>query len=91
LPVDKQVIEYVNTLPGKYFSTSPEVAPWVYAIYLNKEYRKGVLPYISRSEIMTYKANPAVSYYWWYGDPPTTSLDKAVKFESGGIIVKVVP
>jgi hypothetical protein len=64
-PIDKNVIEYVNSLEGKYYSCSPEVAPWVYSRFVSKIYKEGSLPYIERNEPMTNRTSPDALDYWW--------------------------
>jgi hypothetical protein len=90
--VDKQAIEYINGLDGDYYSCSPEVAPWIYGRYLNKEYKQGEYPYIKRSEPMSPRTQTDNLYYWvkdWKIEfnPP---LDKAVRFSDGEVIIDVV-
>jgi hypothetical protein len=63
-PLDKEVIEYVNTLDGEYFSCSPEVAPWIYGQFLNKKYKEGELPYIIRSQPMSPRTNADAKDFW---------------------------
>jgi hypothetical protein len=64
-PLDKEAIAYVNSLDGKYYSCSPQVAPWIYGHYLNKTYKEGALPYIVRNEPMSPRTNPDAKDYWW--------------------------
>ena len=89
--IDTEVIEYVNGLEGDYFSCSPEVAAWIYDIYINKTYKEGELPYIQRSEPMTYKTRSDTLYYWWK-DKESIKYDfsSAVKFSDDGIEIYVL-
>lgn len=64
--LDLEAIKYVNSLEGDYYSCSPEVAPWIYDRFIDKEYKEGALPHIVRSESMTPKTNPDSKYYWWF-------------------------
>jgi hypothetical protein len=90
-PVDKEVIEYINDLPGEYYSCSPEVAYWIYDNYLNKEYKEDELPYIKRNIPMTSKTTPNTRYYWWQGKSlPEYDLNNAKEFEKDGLQIYVV-
>lgn len=90
-PVDLEAISYVNSLPGEYFSCSPEVAPLIYNRFLNKAYKEGALPYIKRSKPMTSWTTPSTRDYWWGNSPvPDVSLDSAVRFGEGNLVIYVV-
>ena len=87
---DKQAIAYVNRLDGQYYSCSSEIAPWIYNQFLNKKYREGALPYISRSEPMTWGTNPNCKYFWWLDKPlPVISADRLNGFCSGDVEILV--
>lgn len=89
--VDIEAIGYVNRLPYDNYSCSPEIAPWIYSCYLDKEYAEGELPYIERNQPMTSKTSPDTRYYWWMGmERPNHSLDNAVKFTDGEVEIDVV-
>ncbi|KKM81773.1 hypothetical protein LCGC14_1326480 [marine sediment metagenome] len=91
LPIDKEVIEYVNTLPGDYYSCSPEVSHWIYSRFLNKKYKDGELPYIARSQPMTPRSTPGSLGYW--GDLNVITnypLDDAKQFKEGWLEIYVV-
>lgn len=62
--LDMEVIEYVNELPGEYYSCSHEVSYWIYNRFIDKEYKAGEYPYIDRNIPMSYKSNPESPYYW---------------------------
>jgi len=64
-PLDMKVIAYVNDLDGEYYSCSPEVAPWVYGRFMDKEYKESALPHIVRNQPMTSRTTPGTSAYWW--------------------------
>lgn len=82
--VDTKAIEYVNALPGNHYSVSPEVAYWIYDRFIDgKTYRYGTYPYIERNEMMTFKTNPVVPYYW-YQEEPFYPEGNRKKFRQGG-------
>jgi hypothetical protein len=89
---DIQAINYVNELNGDYYSCSPEVAPWIYGRYLNKEYKEGELPFISRNTPMTFRTDPTGLYYWWSDNAtvPSYDLTSAAKFNSSDVTIYVV-
>jgi hypothetical protein len=89
--IDMQVISYVNSLDGKYYSCSPEVAPWIYGRFINKEYKDGELPYIERNIPMTSKTSPNTRYYW--GDNVTRMSNSftVYTFKEGDIVINVIP
>jgi hypothetical protein len=76
---DKQAIAYLNTLDGKYFSCSPQIAAWLYERYTDKRYKKDTLPYISRNEPMTYKTTEGSPYYW---SMPAYKISSEIKTEN---------
>lgn len=98
-PIDREVINYVNTLPEKQYYTSGYVAPYIYQIYLNKEYQpyinEDAIVYIWRSTPMTEGVNPNSRYYYWQGGVSTYNktppeLTKNVKwFRDGDISMYV--
>ncbi len=91
LPIDKEVIEYVNALPGDYYSASPEVSHWIYSRFLNKQYKDGEFPYIARSQPMSPRSTPGSLGYW--GDFNLITdypLDDAKKFKEGWLEIYVV-
>ncbi len=90
--VDIQAMNYVKSLPGDYFSCSPTVNPYIYERFVGKIYKLGTMPYIERSKPMTSGSTKGTRDYWW-GDGlwPSVSLDNAVKFEGGGVMIYVVP
>ncbi len=100
--IDKEVVEYVNSLGGQYYSCSPEIAPWIYDRFINKKYKEGELPYISRNKPMTNRTNPDAKDYWWryrttgytrndYSNPiPNYLFDNAIKFKEGDLELYVI-
>jgi len=62
-PIDLQAIEYINGLPGDYYSCSTEVAHWIYDRLLDKDYKEGSLPYVERNIPMTSLTTPGTRYY----------------------------
>lgn len=90
-PADKQAIEYLKTLDSDYFSCSPEVAPWIYRHYIDKQYEEGELPYIARDKPMT-PATVRGSHYYWAEDMVLSGVDMsdAVVFDDGEVRVYVV-
>ncbi len=93
---DLQAIAYVNSLSGQYYSCSPEVAPWIYGRFINKEYKDGELPYIDRNKPMTSQTSPNTRYYW--GDKVTRLYTFYLQgsssehtFKEGDIVINVVP
>ncbi len=99
-PLDMKAIEYMNSLSGEYYSCSPEVAPWVYERFLNKEYRVGASPHIARKEPMTSRTKPESCGYWWghgaVGYWQASKVDyvkpdgEVVKFYDGTLEIEVV-
>ena len=63
-PVDLEAIEYVNSLEGDYYSSSSEIAPWIYGRFVNKTYKEGSDLYIYRSKPMTYATTRDSPYFW---------------------------
>jgi hypothetical protein len=82
---DKQAIEYLNTLDGEYFSSSPTVAPWIYERYTYKTYKDGELPYISRNEPMTYKTTEGSPYFW---SMPAYKISPEIKTDNCKIFIE---
>lgn len=97
-PADMEAIVYVNGLSGEYYSCSPEVAPWIYDRFLNKEYREGELPYIVRSKPMTSRTtlghlgywgeSNSTSGYWWSGKVKP-KLESVMEIKDGGIQILI--
>lgn len=89
-PIDKEVIAYINTLPGDYYSCSEDVAPWVYSPFVNKDYKEGVLPFITRNKPMTPNSTKGTKFNWrlGYGDIEAIGTDKQV-FEDEDIVIEV--
>lgn len=100
--VDKQVIAYINSLEGQYYSCSPEVAPWVYDLFLDKKYKEDELPYISRNQPMTNRTKPESVGYWWEQTAtgyirkdyskgiPDYNLEEAILFKEGDLRIYVI-
>jgi hypothetical protein len=88
-PLDMEVIEYVNGLPGEYYSCSHEVSYWIYNRFIEKEYKAGAYPYIDRNIPMSYKSNPESPYFWMKED---VELDYAegILFNDGKLEIVVV-
>lgn len=88
--VDKEAIAYINSIPGDYYSCSPEVAYWIYDRFVDKSYKEGSLPYISRSEPMSSKTSPYTVDYWMNGKTIIVPESHNYKlFSKGGIEVNV--
>jgi hypothetical protein len=87
---DKEAFAYVNNLPGQYYSCSADVAPWVYNQFINKTYKEGELPFITRSKPMTSKCNVGVVDYWrnGYGAVKPIGTEKQT-FSEEGIVIEV--
>ncbi len=71
----------MNSLPGNYYSCSPEVAPWIYGRFLNKEHKDGARPYIARSQPMTDDTKRGLPFV----------DSNAVRFDGTGVTVYVIP
>jgi hypothetical protein len=89
--IDKEVIKYVNSLPGDTFSCSSTINPLIYGRFLNKAYKNGTLPYIDRNEPMTSGTTLGSRYYYWYTkeEPIVPEFKIAKTFTDNNVNVEV--
>ena len=90
--VDKEVISYVNSMPGDTFSCSSTINPLIYGRFLNKTYVNGTLPYIDRDKPMTSGTTLGSKYYYWYTKMEPIELNSEITktFSDGNVNVEVL-
>ena len=91
-PVDRQAINYINTLSEKGFYGNEYLSSNIYGRYINKLYEPGSGVYIWRSIPMTMMTNPTTDLFW-NPDPSNVQLPVNIKsiryFTGGGITIYV--
>lgn len=73
-PIDLEVMEYVDSLQGEYFSCSSQIAPWIYGRFIDKTYKVGEFPYIYRNEPMTHRTTEAMPKFWGDLEHPASTM-----------------
>ena len=65
-PADKEALNYLNNLEGSTYSTSTQVAPWIYSRFTDKKYMEEGGDYIIYRTIpMSDKTNPDCLWFWY--------------------------
>ncbi len=79
--IDIEAIEYINSLPGEYYSSSDNVDPWIYSRYVEKKHR------IQGGDILVVRNMPMKSKVALVEDGDLTFgrvlLSKYIDYESG--------
>ena len=88
--VDKEAFAYLNTLDDKTFTTSSQVQPFIYDIYIKEQYQqdsKEVL--ITRNIPMTPESTIGIITYITHGIEGTEGFTLVKSFTDGKIVVNI--
>ncbi len=87
---DKEAIAYVNSLDYTTYSSSPQVAFWIYDRFTKAKWAEGYAPlFIVRSLPMTPRSDPKNKWYDGHGIEPSSDYILLKTFNDGKVAVNV--